>query len=84
MSGVLASLTAGLLVGNVGWNGAISPSGRGHVLALWEYAAFLVNSIVFILIGMQEAHQPVSFFSGASAIAILLVLVGRALDYLAF
>jgi monovalent cation:H+ antiporter, CPA1 family len=79
MSGVLASLTAGLLVGNVGWNGAISPSGRGHVLALWEYAAFLVNSIVFILIGMQEAHQPVSFFSGASAIAILLVLVGRAL-----
>jgi monovalent cation:H+ antiporter, CPA1 family len=79
MSGVLASLTAGLLVGNVGWNGAISPSGRGHVLALWEYTAFLVNSIVFILIGMQEAHQPVSFFSGASAIAILLVLVGRAL-----
>jgi CPA1 family monovalent cation:H+ antiporter len=27
MSGVLASLTAGLLVGNVGWNGAISPGG---------------------------------------------------------
>jgi monovalent cation:H+ antiporter, CPA1 family len=38
-----------------------------------------VNSIVFILIGIQEAHQPLSFFSGASAIAIFLVLVGRAL-----
>jgi monovalent cation:H+ antiporter, CPA1 family len=38
-----------------------------------------VNSIVSILIGMQEAHQPVSFFSSVSAIAILLVLVGRAL-----
>jgi monovalent cation:H+ antiporter, CPA1 family len=79
LPGVLVSLTAGLLVGNVGWNGAISPNGRGHVLAFWEYAAFLVNSIVFILIGIQEAHQPLSFFSGASAIAIFLVLVGRAL-----
>jgi CPA1 family monovalent cation:H+ antiporter len=31
-SGVLASLTAGMVVGNIGWSGYISESGRGHVL----------------------------------------------------
>jgi len=78
MSGVLASLSAGLLVGNIGWRGAISPGGRGHVLAFWEFAAFLANSIIFILIGSHEAHQPLALFTGAAAIAILLSLAGRA------
>lgn len=77
-SGVLASLTAGLMVGNLGW-GAISEGCRGRLLAFWEYAAFLANSVVFILIGGHGAHQPLSLFSGAAAIAIGLMLVARAL-----
>lgn len=79
MSGVLATLTAGLLVGNVGWKGAISANARSHVLAFWTYAAFLANSIVFILIGGHEAHQPSGIFSASSLIAVVLVLLGRAL-----
>ncbi|AZO36461.1 MAG: sodium:proton antiporter [Mesorhizobium sp.] len=79
MSGVLATLTAGLLVGNVGWQGAISTNARSHVLAFWGYAAFLANSIVFILIGGHEAHQPLGLFAGTSAIAVVLVLLGRVL-----
>ena len=43
-SGVLASLTAGMVVGNLGWRGYISQSGHSHVLSFWEYAAFLANS----------------------------------------
>ncbi|MGT2466386.1 cation:proton antiporter domain-containing protein [Mesorhizobium atlanticum] len=78
-SGVLATLTAGLLVGNVGWKGAISADARSHVLAFWGYAAFLANSIVFILIGGHEAHQPLGIFAGSSAVAIALVLIGRVL-----
>jgi len=79
MSGVLASLTAGLMVGNVGWTFAISEGARSHVLAFWEYAAFLTNSVVFILIGSHEAHQPLSLVTGTAVAAILLVLLGRAL-----
>ncbi|WP_263490959.1 cation:proton antiporter [Mesorhizobium sp. CA10] len=79
MSGVLATLTSGLLVGNVGWKGAISAKARSHVLAFWGYAAFLANSIVFILIGGHEAHQPVGIFAGSSAVAIAFVLLGRVL-----
>jgi CPA1 family monovalent cation:H+ antiporter len=79
MSGVLASLTAGLMVGCIGWRGALSEEGRGHVTAFWTYVAFLVNSIVFILIGGNEAHLPLRDFGGAALVATLLVLVGRAL-----
>ena len=79
MSGVLATLTAGLIVGNQGWRRAISEGGRPHVLAFWQFAAFLANSIVFILIGGHEAHQPFGFFTGSALVAILLTLVGRLL-----
>ncbi len=78
-SGVLASLTAGLLIGNLGEKGAISGPGRPHVLAAWEFFAFLANSFVFLLIGMQLAGVPISRLGWLTAgAAILLVLVGRA------
>jgi Na+:H+ antiporter len=81
MSGVLAALAAGMVVGNVGWKGwmgcSISTAGRGHILSFWEYAAFLANSIVFILIGVHEASAASGLFTPAAALAIGLVLIGR-------
>lgn len=77
-SGVLASLTAGMVVGNIGWRGSISQIGRGHVLSFWEYAAFLANSLVFILIGLHEAHESLRLLTRTAAMAVLLVLLGRA------
>jgi len=81
MSGVLAALAAGLAVGNVGWTGwmgcSISASGREHVISFWKYAAFLANSVVFILIGGHEASQASRLFTPAAALAIGLVLIGR-------
>jgi CPA1 family monovalent cation:H+ antiporter len=78
-SGVLASLTAGLMIGNLGNMGAISDSGRPHVLAAWEFFAFVANSFVFLLIGMQLEDAPISRLGWeTAAVAILLVLIGRA------
>jgi CPA1 family monovalent cation:H+ antiporter len=79
MSGVLASLSAGMLVGNFGMMRSISENSRGHVFAFWEYAAFLANSVVFILIGGHEARQQLTAVAGTAAVAIVLVLAGRAL-----
>lgn len=76
-SGVLASLTAGMVVGNLGWRGYISQSGHSHVLSFWEYAAFLANSLVFILIGLHEAHESHRLLTRTAVAAILLVLLGR-------
>ncbi|NUQ18524.1 MAG: sodium:proton antiporter [Sphingomonas sp.] len=79
-SGVLASLTAGLMIGNLGAKGPISASGRPHVLAAWEFFAFVANSFVFLLIGMQLVGMSVTRLGWVTAaIAILLVLAGRAI-----
>ena len=76
-SGVLAALAAGLMVGNVGWMGSISDSSRPHVLAFWQFAAFLANSLIFLLIGLHGAHQPIAQFAPAVGLAIVLVLLAR-------
>jgi CPA1 family monovalent cation:H+ antiporter len=80
-SGIISALAAGLMVGNIGWAGPISEAGREHVRSAWEYFAFVANSFVFILIGMNAANQPLrQLGSAAAAIAIVAVLAGRALS----
>jgi monovalent cation:H+ antiporter, CPA1 family len=80
-SGIIAAMSAGLLVGNVGWASVISAEGRQRVGYAWEYFAFLANSFVFILIGMNEANQPLrDLGSVAVVVATLLVLAGRAVS----
>jgi CPA1 family monovalent cation:H+ antiporter len=77
MSGVLAALAAGLMVGNVGWMGSISDTSRDHIASFWDYAAFLANSVVFILIGGYEANQASKLLTPGAAVAVGLVLLGR-------
>jgi CPA1 family monovalent cation:H+ antiporter len=77
-SGVLATLTAGLMLGNVGPLGAISAKGRDAVESFWEYAGFVANSLVFLLIGIHEAREKFATEWLAIGIAIMLVAIGRA------
>jgi CPA1 family monovalent cation:H+ antiporter len=79
MSGVLATITAGLVMGNSKWLKAISERGEEALQAFWEYAAFVANSLVFLLIGMHEARQNFAALWLPAAIAIALVTLGRAL-----
>ncbi|KQX17666.1 MULTISPECIES: cation:proton antiporter [unclassified Sphingomonas] len=75
-SGVFAALSAGLITGNFD-RGALSAAGRPRIIGFWEYAAFLANSCLFILVGGHEAHQPINLFSSALAIAVIVVIGGR-------
>lgn len=79
-SGVLASLAAGLVIGGNGGDriGAITIAGQEAVAAFWEYAAFLTNSLIFILIGVHEAHQHFGRVAWPAIVAMLLVLLARA------
>ena len=79
LSGVLASLTAGLLVGNVGPLGSLSEKGREAVEDFWAYAAFVANSLIFLLIGIHEAHQRFAMVVVPALAAIALVTLGRAM-----
>lgn len=77
-SGVIAALSCGLFVGSVSAMGVISHDDRPYVLSFWEYVAFLANSLIFILIGMNTADQHLRELGTLSAAgAIGLVLVGR-------
>ncbi len=77
-SGVLAALTAGLVVGNYRSSAAISDSGRDTLGPFWEYVAFIANSLIFLLIGAQEAQQRFSGLWVPVLAAIVLVTLGRA------
>lgn len=78
VSGVLATITAGLVMANFTGLGTISARSKEAVLAFWEYAAFIANSMIFLLIGMHEAHQNFVAIWSSAAIAIALVTLGRA------
>ncbi len=53
VSPVIAVLLAGLIIGNFGRRTGMSASTQVAVNSFWEYAAFVVNSLVFLLIGME-------------------------------
>ncbi len=77
-SGVVAVIAAGLVMGNSRRFGAISERGREAVLEFWEYAAFAANSLVFLLIGMQEAGRNFAGVGRPLAVALAVVMLGRA------
>jgi CPA1 family monovalent cation:H+ antiporter len=77
-SGVLAALSAGLVVGGYRSTASISSEGRHALDTFWEYAAFIANSLIFILIGVQEAGQHFHGLWRPVLWAIALVTLGRA------
>jgi Na+:H+ antiporter len=78
-SGVIAVVVAGIFCGNYGARIGMTPSTRVAVETFWEYVAFALNSIVFLLIGLEVNID--SLFSSWKVIlvAYLVVTVGRGL-----
>jgi CPA1 family monovalent cation:H+ antiporter len=83
-SGVLAVVAAGLITGSLGPQG-MSPTTRIVLTNFWEYVTFLVNSLVFLLIGLEvdvqvllAAWQPILWAIGAVLLARLVVVYGLA------
>jgi len=79
VSGVLAVVAAGLVNGNIGPRG-MSPTTRIVVINFWEFAAFLANSFIFLLIGLGINLQDLSHAGYLIAWAIAAVLIARAIS----
>ena len=77
VSGVLAVVAAGIISGNLGPR-RMTPTTRILVFNFWEYAAFLANSFVFLLIGLQIDLNILITDWKSVLWAILAVLVARA------
>ena len=80
LSGVIATAAAGLMLGNVGSRNGMSARTRTAIQSFWEYISFVMNSLVFLLIGL-EIHVHELLHNWASVVlAIGAVLLGRALS----
>lgn len=77
-SGVVAALSAGLVVGNLRESIFVTDIGRHALEAFWEYVAFIANSLIFLLIGAQEAQQHFIGDWVSVVVAVSLVTLGRA------
>ena len=86
VSGVIAVVVSGLIIGNYAASRAMSPTSRLAMTSFWEFTAFVLNSVLFVLIGF-EVHEifvqdltPAVVIPAITAIglAVVAVLVARA------
>ena len=83
-SGVLSTVTAGIVMGSFGRRYGMSVSTRIAMEDFWEYMAFLANSFVFLLVGLQLEPGELLREAPTIVLAFLAVLAARALTvYLA-
>lgn len=78
-SGVIATVAAGMLCGNYGARVGMSPSTRMAVETFWEYVAFALNSVVFLLIGLEVNFEALLASWKAVLVAYFVVTGCRAL-----
>jgi monovalent cation:H+ antiporter, CPA1 family len=78
LSGVLATMACGVVIGNWGSAGALGDIGRETVIDFWEFAAFVANSLVFLLMGSELARQKFGGVWIAVAAIVGLSILSRA------
>jgi CPA1 family monovalent cation:H+ antiporter len=77
VSGVIATVAAGLFMGNRGREYAMSAQTKISVFNTWATAAFIVNTFIFLVIGAQTPIRQILEFGHLLVPAIVLVLLGR-------
>jgi Na+:H+ antiporter len=89
-SGVIATVVAGMICGNYGESIGMSIGTRLAVRSFWGYIAFLLNSLIFLLIGMeihlgalQEAFPMIAaaFLAGLASRVLVVGSVAGALSF---
>jgi monovalent cation:H+ antiporter, CPA1 family len=79
VSGSVAVVITGLMMGNLERSPSISASSRITVLSFWEYAGFAVNTFIFLLIGLEIKLETLSQILPAIVLAVICYQVGRGL-----
>jgi CPA1 family monovalent cation:H+ antiporter len=77
LSGVIATVAAGMVVGNYGRRVGMSPTTRFSVESFWEYIAFALNSMVFLLIGFEVSFSALGGYWREILAAAAAVIIAR-------
>ncbi len=80
VSGIIATVAAGLIIGNYGAY-KISPSVKEIVTHFWDYSAFLVNSLIFLMVGfvIYGTTESIIPLLPSIGIAVLIAIIARAI-----
>lgn len=78
VSGPLAMVVAGLVIGNQGRAYAMSDRTREYVDGFWELVDEILNAVLFVLIGLESIVVPYSpTMALAAAFAVVITLAAR-------
>ena len=76
-SGVIATVAAGILCGNYGARSGMAPSTRVAAETFWAYISFALNSVVFLLIGLEVPLRSLLDSWLSIIVAFLIVTLAR-------
>lgn len=76
-SGVIATVVTGVLCGRGARGKAMSATTRTAVSTFWEYVAFALNSVIFLLIGFAVHLPALAVVWAEIGVAYLIVLAAR-------
>ena len=78
LSGVIATVTGAIVLGNVGPGRALTRMGETAIDTVWEFVAYLLTAVVFLEVGLAislgglvDAIVPIAW-------AVVAILIGRA------
>lgn len=79
LSGVIATVSAAVALGNLGPGRTMSETGADAIDTVWEFFAYLLTAVVFLLVGLAIPPARLLDSIGPIAWAIVAILLGRAL-----
>jgi CPA1 family monovalent cation:H+ antiporter len=77
-SGVVATIVAGFMIGSWKDSGTFSAKGQTFLDDYWEYIAFVINSMLFLLVGLAEAQQGLFAQWRFGLMVFVIVFIARA------
>lgn len=77
VSGVMAVVAAGLVTGSWGREFAMSPTTRLALSHFWEVAAFIANSLLFLLMGIAVESARLGEFAVKVGVTFAALTLGR-------
>jgi CPA1 family monovalent cation:H+ antiporter len=79
LSGIIATVTAGIVLGSFGRRYGLSQRAREPIDDVWEFIAFLLTGLVFLLIGLAITIDHLLAAAVPIAWAVVAITVGRAI-----
>jgi CPA1 family monovalent cation:H+ antiporter len=78
LSGVMATVSSGIVLGSLAPT-AVQAEARSQVHSFWEFAEYVCNCLLFLLLGLSVDLQFIAQYGYMILVAIFLVLTTRAL-----